>query len=112
MEKFKELQNRIQSDYEEYVKELIKNNPTDIINRAYEIAHYNEIVDVVCDVCDENDCPFDEEVIDKALECKRNLLDIIYESWQGYNHPERYNFFCYEGIVEIIENAIITYGHC
>lgn len=116
MNKFKKLQERIAKDYEKFCEALEnerfnsgENATSFFMNRAYEIAHKNEITDVICDCCDPEYPPFEDDVCDNALKCEDNLLEVIYNSWMGYNHPERYNFFCYEDLIDVCK---YTFENC
>lgn len=105
MKLIEKLIKRLEKDYEEVVKEFNKLKKTDIMERAYELAHYNEIVDTICDCTDIEYPPFDNATCKKALAHKNNLLKVVYRSWLDYNHPESYNFFSYECLVDICSYA-------
>ena len=69
------------------------------LNNAYEYAHYNEIVDFF-EYLDEEE--YNENWRDLIGECTENVLTGVWNSWLNYNHPERFNFFCYEDLIDII----------
>lgn len=103
-EKLEQIQARMEKDYKELIEEYLKKNKTDIINDAYRLAHFNEIVDFF-DCIDEEYPPLEEEEIDKILDYQGNAIYNVFDSWLNYGHPERYNFFCYEDLVDIIRYA-------
>ena len=105
-EKYEKVLDKLEEDYSSIVRDLLTKDKIDIINNAYAIAHYNEIVDVF-DGLDEYSCLWDEELFDKILNTKENILIKVWDSWLNYSHPERYNFFCYEDLIDIIEYAIL-----
>jgi len=111
MSKIKELQAKIRSDYEELIAPFLKLKPKEIINHAYELAHYNEIADLFENLDVDSDW-FDDTVIDNLINYQGNILIRIYRSWMNYAHPENYNFFTFEGLIDIIRyefRRIITY---
>jgi len=70
------------------------------LKNAYEYAHYNEVVDYFENL-DEEDWKNDWEEL--VGEREGNVLTAIWNTWLNYNHPEYYNFFCYEGLVDILK---------
>ena len=74
------------------------------VNHAYEYAHYNEVLDFF-EQMDEEDYKerWEEQVSACEFEEDDNILFMIYNQWLDYNHPEYHNFFCYEGLIEILE---------
>ena len=100
LEIVRKVKERVAKEYEEYAKNIVAYGKTDIMNKAYEIAHYNEI----CDFFDGIDecLPFDIKIFQNMLVYEGGILDKIWYGWLNYNHPERYNFFCYEDLCDII----------
>ena len=103
----KQLNEKLQKDFEELEKEG-NGDYHYFINHAYRFAHYNEIQDFFADMEEEN---YEEHWKDLVSECdlSGNTLDRIYTQWLNYNHPEYYNFFTYEGLVEILEYFFKTH---
>ena len=100
-EKLEKVLERIAKDYKPLIQEYLTKQPIDIINDAYRLAHYNEIADFF-DSIDNEYPPFDEEIFDNILKYKGNVILKVWESWLDYSHPERFNFFCYEDLADII----------
>lgn len=109
MKSIERLIKRIEKDYTEVANEFNELEKKQIMDRAYELAHYNEITDLICESVDVNDPPFSVGACKKALKHKGNLLKMVYNSWLNYNHPERYNFFAYEDLIDICDYA---FNHC
>ena len=103
LEKVKE---RVHQDYKLLIEEELKKDKQNIINGAYRIAHYNEIDDFFDNLYDEDET-FDKEEYQKILNYKGNFVDKVWNDWLNYNHSEYYNFFAYEGLIDIISNTII-----
>lgn len=99
-EKLEKVRERIAKDYKPLVEECLKQDKLDIIHDAYRLAHYNEIADFF-DNIDYEYPPFDEEIFDNILNYEGNVIEKVWDSWLSYSHPERYNFFCYEDLVDI-----------
>ena len=97
----KQLQEKIQKDYEELVKEGEPYGWSYFLRHAYRYAHYNEVLDFF-DNLEEED--FNEDWKDLIGEIKEevNIIEGIYNSWLNYNHPEYYNFFEYGSFVDIV----------
>ena len=100
-QKLEQVRERIAKDYKPLVEEYLKKEKIEIINDAYRLAHYNEIVDFFDNV-DYEYPPFDEEIFDRILNYEGNVILKVWESWLDYSHPERFNFFCYEDLTDII----------
>ena len=100
-EKLEKVQNKISKDWMKLIGTYAEATKEDIINDAYRIAHYNEVVDFF-DCIDEEYPPFDEEIFDHILAYKENVILKIWKDWLDYSHPERYNFFNYESLCDII----------
>ena len=100
-EKIEKLQHKLEEDYMVLIAPYIMLKPVEIINDAYRLAHYNEIVDFFDNV-DEEYPPFDEMIFDNMLNYDGNIIEKIWKDWLDYSHPERYNFFCYEDLCDII----------
>ena len=100
-EKLERLQEKIEKNYKEFCEKMLKKDKIDIINYAYMIACYNEVADCV-DCFDYEYPPFDEFIFDNMLAFEGNIIDKIWRNWMDYGHPERYNFFNYEDLVDII----------
>lgn len=105
MKYIEKLIKKLEKDYEQITSEFRKLKKTKIINRAYELAHYNEVIDTICDNIDIEDPPFDTATCKKALSYKGNLIKHIYNNWLDYNHPEHYNFFEYDSLIDICDYA-------
>ena len=105
--KLDKVRDRIAKDYKPLVEEYLKQDKLDIIHDAYRLAHYNEVADFFDNV-DYEDPPFSEITFDKILKYKGNVIVRVWESWLDYSHPERFNFFCYEDLTEIIEYAFLN----
>lgn len=74
-ELFKELQAKLDKEYEDLTNEVIKLEPRDIINRSYEFVIKEEIKDLYFDNKDL------ERYDIKALLSLDNTLDYLYNSW-------------------------------
>lgn len=74
-ELFKELQAKLDKEYENLTNEVIKLKPRDIINRSYEFVIKEEIKDLYFDNKDL------ERYDIKALLSLDNTLDYLYNSW-------------------------------
>lgn len=105
--KLDKVRDRIIKDYQSLVEEYLEEEKTDIINDAYRLAHYNEIADFF-DNIDYEYPPFREIIFDKILKYEGNIIVRVFESWLDYSHPERFNFFYYEDLAEIIEYAFMN----
>ena len=101
MSKIKELQIKSKSDYKELIAPFLELEPRIIIMHAYELAHYNEIADLFDNLDEDNDW-FSDIVIEGLINYQGNILVRIYRSWLNYTHPERYNFFCFEDLIDIV----------
>lgn len=88
------------SKYLEMTKEQIYFN-------AYKIAHISEIEDIIFDMEGEDgeDCRFDEETIEKMFAFEGDIAERVFKVWINYNHPERFNFFAFEDLIDIIASA-------
>lgn len=106
-EKVIALKEKIDTQYNDWVESRIKQHtPKQLIDNAYYYAHYNEVYDFIDSIDeDEEDCCFDEKTIDKMLSCDEDIMNRVFNTWICYNHPERYNFFTYEDLVDIIRYA-------
>lgn len=100
-EKLEKVLERIAKDYKPLIEEYLKKKKIEIINDAYRLAHYNEIADYFDNV-DYEYPPFDEEIFDNILNYEGNVIEKVWDGWLSYSHPERYNFFCYEDLTDII----------
>jgi len=108
----RELNIRLDDEYQAIIKEGIKyankHNQEPylyFINHAYEMAHCNEIIDLFY-YMEEADF---ESMFQKDLEKlspSTNILHRILISWFNQDHPEQFNFFCYEDLIDIIKDAI------
>lgn len=94
----KEFQERLHQEYDELVA-LGKKDYEFFLDRAYEYAHYNEIVAYFDDM-EEDD--WKDRWQELVGENPQNTIKGIWEDWLDYNHPEYYNFFCYEGLCDIM----------
>ena len=81
---------------------------SDAIDNAYEFAHYNEIKSFFTDYDADEFFENDMDLLDKALTTNKNIIQHIWNCWLNYNHPERYNFFFYENLWDIIKDALRT----
>lgn len=97
----KELQEKIRRDYEELVNKGNKDYQY-FLQHAYAFAHYNEIDDFFDNLEEENWKEDWKEVIGEIKEGV-NIIEGIYNSWLNYNHPEYYNFFTYEDLIDIMK---------
>ena len=109
MNKIKELQARAALDYKELISPFLKLEPKEIINHAYELAHYNEIDDLFEKLGVDNDW-FDDVVIDNLINYQGNIFVRIYRSWMHYTHSENYNFFTLEDLIDIVSYAFKKEG--
>lgn len=100
------LQERFFNDYQDITKSLLAKEKSALIDEAYKIAHYNEIVDIV-DCFDEEYPPFYKDEIKKILKTKENLILKIFRKWMNYRHHERYNFFVYEDLIDIMRDTLL-----
>lgn len=101
------LVSRVSKDYEELMATFKMGGVEKCINNAYEIAHINEVYDLMETIenWEESDSPFEIEDIEIILMNEDNLLTMVFNSWLNYNHPERYNFFTYEDLIDIVRYA-------
>lgn len=101
------LSNRINKEYEELMATFKMGGVEECINNAYQIAHLNEVYDLISTIEDweEEESPFDTEDIEIILMNEDNLLTMVFNSWLNYNHPERYNFFQFEDLLDIVKYA-------
>lgn len=109
-ELIKKLAKKNERDYIEIDTEFKKLKKVEIMLKAYELAHYNEITDFIDSVCDHNDDDeddylLDKEVIEEIVNYEGNFIKRVWKDWLDYNHPERYNFFCWEDLAEIISHT-------
>lgn len=94
-----QFQERLHQEYDGLVA-LGNKNYEFFLNKAYEYAHYNEIMDYFENM-DEEDWKNDwQKLVGKR---KENVLSGIWNCWLCYNHPEYYNFFTYEGLCDIMK---------
>jgi len=106
MKQIKKLKAKIKKDYEELIKlDLEELSKMELINKAYELAHYNEVEDLFAYY--EEDCEwFDKDEIKAIINYDENFIKKVWDTWLDYNRPERYNFFMIEDLIEIIRSAI------
>lgn len=95
-----QLLSKLDAEYEKLVS-LNNGDPKFFLNRAYEYAHYNEILDYFQN--QEID-DFNEDWRDIIPDNAENIISGIWNSWLNYNHPEYYNFFTYEGLCDIMRD--------
>ena len=104
-----QLNKKLQHDYDKLVAEGNENYQY-FLTHAYKYAHYNEVVDFF-DQMDEED--YKDNWENKVSRCgfneNDNILDMIYNQWLNYNHPEYYNFFWYDSLYEILEYFFNTH---
>ena len=97
----KELQEKIHKDYEELVNRGNEDYKY-FLQHAYAFAHYNEIDDFFDNLNgDEWEDNWTEIV--GVIKEEVNIVEGIYDSWLNYNHPEYYNFFTYEDLIDIMK---------
>lgn len=72
------LADKVAGEYEQYISDLKKQDPDNIIKSAYEI--YNK--DYIVDFCNTNNLYMDLEEIQVLLETD-NVLDEIYQEWDS-----------------------------
>lgn len=101
---------KIENDYNDIQKEYQAKTKRQIIQDAYRLAHYNEVADFfdyieVDDYEDETDLPFSITAFENIAKFTGNAIKQIVDSFMDYSHPERYNFFEYECLLDIIEYA-------
>jgi hypothetical protein len=106
-EKVIALKEKTTNQYNDWLENQIKQNtPQQLIENSYYLAHYNEVWNFIDSIDeDEDDCCFDEEEIDKMISYDGDIMEKVWKTWLRYNHPERYNFFTYEDLVDIIRSA-------
>ena len=92
---------KVHNEYLDYFDELKKLDKEEIINKAYEIAHYNEVDDFFCNI-DTEYPPFDIFIFENMLKYDGRIIEKVWEGWLDYSHPERFNFFCYEDLTDIV----------
>ena len=102
----KALLERNEKDYNTLIESI--KTVEQAINNAYKIAHYNEIYEFI-------DTLFDDDYIYTAKKLKKhitlllktnlNIIEIVWDSWLSYSHPERYNFFDWDDLFDIIKYA-------
>ena len=71
-----QLVNKIHKEQEEYLAEIEKLPPREIINKAYEISHRAEFADIFENV------KFDDETMEEMLKSP-NIIAEIYDEWLG-----------------------------
>ena len=103
----KQFNKKLEKDFESLENEGHKDYHY-FITHAYRFAHYNEIQDFFYQMDEEE---YDEVWKDKVSksDLSGNTLERIYNQWLNYNHPEYYNFFCYEGLTDILEYFFQTH---
>jgi hypothetical protein len=106
-----QLLKRVEEDYTQLIDNERAQGIQHVIDNAYAIAHYNEVYDFCVDCylgCNYEDEALEfatDEAVNELLKRDENLVKRVYEDWLNYNHPERYNFFCYEDLTDIIRDA-------
>ena len=105
-----QLNKRLEKEMDEIIQEGLdwsvehdENEHVYFVNHAYEIAHYNEIQAYFEDM-EETDFNNDWKELFDGLDPDIEIMKSIYRSWLDYSHPEYYNFFTYEGLIDIIKN--------
>lgn len=100
----KALLERNEKDYNTLIESI--KTVEQAVNNAYKIAHYNEICDFISELFDNID--FIERLekhITLLLKTNLNIIEIVWDSWLDYSHPERYDFFDWDDLVDIIKYA-------
>ena len=99
-----ELLKRNEKDYNTLIESI--KTVEQAINNAYKIAHYNEIYEFINTLFDS--IYFIEKLekhIALLLKTNLNIIEIVWDSWLSYNHPERYNFFDWDDLFDIVKYA-------
>lgn len=113
----KELKKHLEKEYDSLVQEGMdwsvehdENESVYFITHAYEFAHYNEIKNFFEEMEEED---FENDWKETVSECKRTdrIIQGIYRYWLDFAHPERFNFFCYEDLIDIIKDWFRIYGN-
>jgi len=101
------VKERFEKDYDELIADELKGTKEYLIRNAYEIAHYNEIRYTICDCIDDEDEMeyFNFKELNSILNYQGNVVLHVYQDWQNYTHPEIYNFFCFETLIDVIKTA-------
>ena len=112
----KQLNKEIQKEYDLLVQEGLdwsiehdENEHVYFINNAYKFAHYNEIQSYFENMDEEE---YKEDWEELVNECKHTdmILQGVYDYWLDFSHPERFNFFCYEDLIQILKDWFKFYG--
>lgn len=93
---------KISKDYWAIIDLELEKDKRDIIANAYELSHYAELYDLLSCIYPK-DFKDNIELWTKIYNCEENVYKKIYDDWLDYEHPERYNFFCYEDLIEIVQ---------
>ena len=96
---------------EKYTKEQI------IERFSYETAIIQNFYDAIIDYIEnwnaneEEVFTLDVKVVKKIVEYEDNILELLYDGWLIYRHPERYDFWYsyYNDLPEIIEDIVNYY---
>lgn len=103
MSVYDQLANKMGDDYKEILDEEMSKDKMDIIEDAYELAHYNEIVNMLC--YEESASMVDLATLKKIISFKGNALKSIYTYWIRKVDSEYINFFLPYDLKEIIEGT-------
>ena len=102
----KALLERNEKDYNTLIESI--KTVEQAINNAYKIAHYNEIYEFIDTLFDDSDIDTAKKLekhITLLLKTNLNIIEIVWDSWLSYSHPERYNFFDWDDLFDIIKYA-------
>lgn len=104
MEKlFQQLSDRISSEWNDYYNGLIVLSKEEIIIKAYEISHYDEVAHFLMRLVDPDEwCPFDDDFISCMLQYKGSIIKKVCDTWFDFCNPEKFNFFSPAGLADII----------
>lgn len=104
-----QLKNRLEKDYNDYIKLLSKADKKTLINQSYEIATVLNFYEVLSYCFEElnNEFPIENSLIKILLNYDGNILLYFLYSWRGYTHPEEHSFW-YEisVVIDIIIDSI------
>ena len=113
-EKQEQFLERIRKDFNEYKNSILeKSNKEEIFSLAYKITVIQNFADGIESFMGTENIELDEEIIEKALKYKGNLMDYFWEDFFSSNNIDLNDFFVewineLPGIVEKSLDKMIT----
>ena len=103
-----QLQNQLHKEFETYVKSG-NNNCQFFIHDAYRVAIFNEVVDFFDSRDDEE---WEDDWKDIVKDGLNDILNGVYDYYLDIDNPADINFFCYEGLVDILKGYFNKANRC